>query len=144
MNREILNANRIYADSNVLIYLVEGSPEFLPFSEKIFRYAIENGMPLVTSEIAIAECLHGAYKYGSETLAEEYREIFLDANVFSFVPITRDILERSAMIGTEQKLKLIDSIHVTSAIDAGCDVFVTNDRGIRSTPNLKVVQLPDL
>lgn len=73
MNSDVSNASRIYADSNTLIYLVEGSPEFLPFAEKLFRYAGEQGIALVTSEITIAECLHGAHKQGSEALAEEYR-----------------------------------------------------------------------
>jgi predicted nucleic acid-binding protein len=144
MNNDVSSASRIYADSNTLIYLVEGSPEFLPFAEKLFRYAGEQGIALVTSEITIAECLHGAHKQGSEALAEEYREVFRDMDVFNLVPVAREILERAAKIGAEQKLKLIDAVHVSSAIDAGCDVFVTNDRGIKSTPDLRVVQLSEL
>lgn len=144
MNKDIASARRIYADSNTLIYLVEGSPEFLPVVERFFRYAGDNGIPLVTSEITIAECLHGAHKAGSEALAAEYLEIFQDIDIFSLVPVERDILERAARIGAEQKLKLIDAIHVTSAIETGCDVLVTNDKGIRSTPDLRVVQLTEL
>lgn len=144
MNSDVSSASRIYADSNTLIYLVEGSPEFLPFAEKLFRYAGEQGITLVTSEITIAECLHGAHKQGSEALAEEYREVFRDMDVFDLIPVAREILERAAKIGAEQKLKLIDAIHVTSAIESGCDVFVTNDRGIKSTPDLKIVQLSEL
>jgi predicted nucleic acid-binding protein len=109
MNSDVSNASRIYADSNTLIYLVEGSPEFLPFAEKLFRYAGEQGIALVTSEITIAECLHGAHRQGSEALAEEYREVFRDLDVFRLVPIVREILERAAKIGAEQKLKLIDA-----------------------------------
>lgn len=77
-------------------------------------------------------------------MAAEYLEIFQDIDIFSLVPVERDILERAARIGAEQKLKLIDAIHVTSAIETGCDVLVTNDKGIRSTPDLTLVQLTEL
>jgi len=141
MNRTISDARRLYIDSNAIIYLVEGVPEFRDAVIRLFQHADDCGKSLITSEITIAECLHGAYRKGSEALAEEYREIFHEIGPFHLVPVERDVLELAAIIGARQKLKLIDAIHAASATAAECDVFVTNDKGIKSTDILTVVPL---
>lgn len=144
MNRDIEKARKIYIDANIVIYFLEGDDQNQDKATTLFRYADENAIPMLTSDITIAECLHGAYKSGKDILVEKYKNLFHEIGVFHFVPVEQEIAERSAEIGAGQKLKLIDAIHVTSALSVGCDVFVTNDRRIKSTEELRVVQLLDL
>ena len=144
MNRDIRAARKIYIDANIVIYFAESDDENQDKADAIFAYAAENSIPLITSEITIAECLRGIYGEGKDTAREKYNAIFYETGFFRLVPVARKILEYSAMIGAENRLKLIDAIHVTSAIAAECDVFLTNDRGIRSTDDLKVVYLSEI
>jgi len=144
MNKHVADAQRIYVDANIIIYFVEGWAGAQENIARLFSHAEEKGMRLITSEITVSECLYGAYKAERSELVERYREIFSEIEAFELVPVEFGICERAAKVGAANGLKLIDAIHVTSALKTACDVFVTNDKGIRSSADLCVVQLADL
>jgi predicted nucleic acid-binding protein len=50
----------------------------------------------------------------------------------------------AARLRAETGMKLIDSLHYATALKAGCKFFLSNDKGIRSTPNLEVILIEDL
>ncbi|HLN24011.1 MAG TPA: type II toxin-antitoxin system VapC family toxin [Patescibacteria group bacterium] len=141
MNSAIARARKIYIDANIVIYFLEGDSEHQDKTAALFRHAEEHDIPLLTSEITIAECLYGAYKAGKVELVEQYRTLFHAVGLFQLIPVEGSIAERAAKIGADRRLKLIDALHVTSALGVGCDVFVTNDRGIKSMDGLRVVQM---
>jgi predicted nucleic acid-binding protein len=141
MNSDITRARKIYIDANIIIYFIEGAAVFRESVIELFRHTEEHNIPIMTSEISIGECLYGAYKRKNEAIADKYREIFHEIGMFHLIPVEQEIAERAAKVGAENGLKLIDAIHFTSALDVGCKVFVTNDRGIKSAEGLKVVQL---
>lgn len=143
MNRIIGTAKRLYVDSNVIIYYIEGEEESQRLAESLFERADALRVELVTSEIAIGECLYGAYKRGRADSVERFESLFEDVGLFRLVPVEAETMKQAAKLGAAHGLKLIDAIHAASAIEAGCDALVTNDRGIRSTEELRVVQLPD-
>ncbi len=144
MNRDIAQARKLYIDSNIIIYYVEGTEESQRQADALFEYAETNDILLMTSEMAVGECLYGAYKRDRADSVEKFEAIFDEVGIFHMIPVEVEIMKRAAKIGAQHKLKLIDAQHVASAIDVGCDAFITSDRGISSTPDLKVVQLPDL
>ena len=144
MNKDIARAHRLYIDANIIIYFAEGDDERQSKSDAIFAHAQDKNIPVITSEISIAECLRGVYVQGDGAAEEKYKSLFYDTGFFHLVPVGREIIEHSAKVGVSSRLKLIDSIHVASAISVGCDVFVTNDRGIKSIGGLKVVQLSEI
>ena len=98
----------------------------------------------MTSEITLGECLYGAYKRERADSVARFESLFHEVGIFDFIPAEMEIIKCAARIGAERRLKLTDAIHFVSALEVGCDVFVTNDRGIKSSPDLTVVQLPDL
>ncbi len=79
MNRAILAAEKIYVDTNIIIYFVEGNQEYQDIAAELFEYTVGNGIPLITSEITVAECLMGAYKIRNETLVQAYRSFSLSS-----------------------------------------------------------------
>lgn len=60
------------------------------------------------------------------------------------LPITQPILRRAAHLRATTKLKTPDALHAATALEAGCVLFVSNDLGFRSVPNLPLVILSDL
>ena len=110
----------------------------------MFAYAEANGIALMTSEIAIGECLYGAYKRERTESAERFETLFAEIGIFHLVPVAMDIVKRAAWIGATHRIKLVDALHVASAIETGCDAFITNDKAIRSTPDLAIVQLSEV
>lgn len=144
MNSRLAGAQKLYVDANVVIYFVEGDETHQKMADALFEYAEANGIALITSEIAVGECLYGAHKRERSDSVERFEVIFDEVGIFHLVPVEIDIVKRAAKIGAKHRIKLIDALHVVSAMETGCDVFVTNDRGIKSTQDLKVVQLSEL
>lgn len=144
MNEDVISARKLYIDANMIIYFAEADDDKQDKAEALFAYAEENGVPLITSEITIAECLRGVFQEGKTDAEAKYRRLFYEVGFFVLVPVLRETIEESARIGAANRLRLVDAIHVASALSVGCDVFVTNDHGIKSIDGLKVVQLSAL
>lgn len=144
MNNDLAGARKIYIDANIIIYFVEGNVAFQDKVMSVFEYADKNDIPLMTSEISVAECLYGAHRFDREELTEKYEWIFRDSDMIHLVPVELGICEAAAKIGARNRFKLIDAIHFASAIGVECDVFITNDKGIKSADSLRVMQISDL
>ena len=144
MNRAIAAASKIYLDANCIISFIERSDAFQQKIAELIRFATDQELGLACSEIGIAECLFGAFKFKSDDLAGVYHELFYDIALFELGPIDGERAIVAAQLGAEKSLKLIDALHFLCAIDMQCDVFVTNDERVHSSHGIKVVYLKDL
>ena len=134
---------RLYLDTNIFIYLLEGERQFADPVADILREADARRITLVTSEFAVCECLVGAHRRADPDLIAQYEAFFADAaRVFEMVPAGSSILAQAPAIAGTLLLKILDALHVASALIAGCDGFLTNDTGIPSIDGaLEVVGL---
>jgi predicted nucleic acid-binding protein len=144
MKTRISSASSIYLDANALIYFMERSDDFQEKVGGVIAHAVENNIPLFVSEIGIAECLYGTYKNGREPLTSQYQELFYEIALFQIIPTDGQKLIAAAKIGADKGLKLVDATHFLSAMEAGCDLFLTNDTRFRSSHGVEVVTLSDL
>ncbi len=128
----------IYVDTNVLVYYVDGLSDLTPRATAFLNTARADGARLVTSELTIAECVYKWYRDRNPARVAIYHDLFR-SRFIEVYPLTGDLAIRAAEEGGALGLKLLDAIHYMSAIEAGCDVFVTADRKFRSTRYLEVV-----
>ena len=135
------HAERVYLDSNILIYYVEGENPFQDRIGSLLREAVSRNIPIVINEIGVCECLYGAYRLGQPDLEAPYLELLFDTEIFTIAPVSFDLLIASARLGAGKGLKLLDATHYVSALETGCDHLVTNDRKFRSDSDLNVVQI---
>jgi predicted nucleic acid-binding protein len=99
---------------------------------------------LFTSEITVTECLVGAYKKKNTALIEKYEAFFKSVSeAVNIVPVDSHILWEVPKLAGDSNLKLVDSIHVMSAVFCGCDGFLTNDKAIGSD-KLNIMLLSEL
>jgi predicted nucleic acid-binding protein len=56
----------------------------------------------------------------------------------SLEPVSLALIKRAAVLGAELNIKLIDAIHVATAEALGCEVFLTNDRGILAPAGIEL------
>lgn len=135
---------RIYVDANIFIYFVEGEGAERETVTALFVKAAEQDVQLVTSEITIAECLRGPLGRHDETAASTYRDLLSNGAVVELVATDPVLFEYAALAGCTFSLKLVDSIHVASAMIGECDALLTNDNGIRGPAALRIMRLGDL
>jgi predicted nucleic acid-binding protein len=122
--------DRVYVDSNVLIYYVGGCPDPNLVLNGLYQHSSE-AERAVSSRITLGECLRDAPRDAPDVSA-----IFLtplsNGDFMSRDPVSLTLIKRAAELGAELNMKLIDTIHVATAGALPCDVFLTNGRGIRA------------
>jgi predicted nucleic acid-binding protein len=133
-------SSKLYFDSNIFIYAVEGSDDIAGRLRALFELLSSNVNLAVTSELTLAEVLPKA----DPTRRRNYLELILHSGLFDLHPVTRDILigtsdyRRAASVsipdvsGSHASMpKLPDAIHVVTAVRAGCGRMVSFDRALK-------------
>jgi len=144
MSSSLRRAARTYIDSNIFIYFVEKAVPRFEATERLFSLLRQSGSTVYTSDIAAAECLYRPCRDGNDRLAGIYLELFETGGDVLRVPLDYDLIKHAAGIGGKLGIKLIDAIHLASAMAVGCEIFVTNDKGISTPKGLEIVQLSRL
>jgi predicted nucleic acid-binding protein len=135
---------RIALDSNVLIYLLEGSAEL---GDKCA--ALLDAMALgegegVMATIAVAEICGMPAKVGNLALVDRYADELGSLDNVAVVPLSASVAVDAAVIRGGSGLSLMDAVHLATARDAGATAFVTNDRRIKPSSNLEVLYLDEI
>jgi predicted nucleic acid-binding protein len=137
---------RVYFDSNVLIYAVEGVPATADPAKELIRFLRAAREPMFTSEIALAEVLAPSKRHGAWSLQAK-RRVYMDLLIWSgaanHLPVTRDILIHTADLRKITPLKLPDAIHLASAIQGKCGFMVTGDNDFKKLPQGMTQVKPD-
>ena len=135
---------RIGLDSNVLIYLLEGSGELADRAAELLDALGAGTSHGVMSTLALAEICSGPARDGQAALLEHYADELQTIENLRIVPLSAEIAVDAAVVRGARTTSLADAIHLATARHAGATVFVTNDRQIKSINRLDVVYLDEL
>ena len=117
--------SRIYWDSMLLIYLLEGHPTYSKRVQHLLQKSFERGDALYTSFLAYGEVMAGAI--GSPEKATKIQDAMKEMG-FSYLPFDAGAVMPFSRLRAVNKLKAADAIHVASAASAGIDLFLTGDK----------------
>jgi predicted nucleic acid-binding protein len=140
----IFQGKRIYLDTNIWIYLLEGYPEFMPLLMPLFKEIDNGSLQAVTSELTVTEVLVKPCIDQNIDLQIMYQRALQSSDVLQVVPVTRQVLIDAARLRAEVNVKLPDAIHLATALLTTCEIFLSNDKRIKSVDKLDVVYLADL
>jgi predicted nucleic acid-binding protein len=120
-------AGTLYLDSNIIIYLVEQEPRYYPLLSSLLARANSGQIQLVSSELAILECLVIPLRNQDAELVDDYHNILL-ASDLRLVPVSLEILYEAARLrAAHPRLRIPDAIHWSAASLAHADHLLTND-----------------
>jgi uncharacterized protein len=117
--------SRVYWDTMLFIYLLEGSNQQGPGVRAIYERMQLRGDSLLTSFLSLGEVLAGAQH--SPQMAREIREFFAEMKV-QLLPFDAGAVDTFASLRALQKLATADSIHMACAASRGVDLFLTGDK----------------
>ena len=132
-----------YVDTNIIIYLVEGLPEYATLLKEIRILLENNQLRLATSELSMGECLVHPFKFDDNEVVSTYLTFLENSGCFELLPVRNDILIRAASIAAKNNIKLPDAIHLSTAIANDCKLFLTNDKGISTPRGIEKVLFSD-
>jgi len=135
---------RLGFDTAPVIYFVEAHPEYdmriTPTFERIEQGELEG----ITSVITLMEVLVQPIRLNRIDLASRYRQLLLDSERFSTLPITIEVAERAAELRARYNLRTPDALQVAAAIVRRCEAFLTNDARLKRVAEIRVLTLEEL
>ena len=141
---ELLQGHRrIAIDSNVLIYLLEGSDHLAEVAAQLIDAVAEGRVEGVLASLGVAEVLVGTAMAADGPLFEGTAETIRDLGL-RVVSLDGLAAEDAAWIRGRTGAAMPDAIHLACAKQSGVTAFVTNDRRMPRIGQLEVVYLDDL
>ena len=125
---------RIYIDTSPIIYYIENTPAL---GAKVSARINAPGEVLVSSDLAWMETLVLPFQAGNTGLVQDFDDFFT-VRVNEMVALSSQIFRNAATIRAQYGFKTPDAIHLAAAVDAHCDVFLTNDLQLRRFTGITV------
>ena len=123
--------SRIYWDTMLFVYWFEDNPQYAARVEEIYRKMRQRKDKLLTSAFTVGEILAGSYRRGQADEGRNIRQLFESFEVEP-IPFAAETAERYGQIRGSSRVSPADAIHLASAAHAGVDLFLTDDRELRS------------
>lgn len=136
-----IHGNRIYLDTNIWIYALEGFPAYAQELTELFTAIDQGNLFAITSELSLAEVLVKPIQNQNSSQQDLYKQALTSTQTLQVLPVQRDILIEASQIRAIINLKLPDAIHAATALKAQCSTFLTNDQRFQTVPGLPVVLL---
>jgi predicted nucleic acid-binding protein len=140
---EALSGVRLmFLDTAPIIYAVERDPNFIDFVDPIFD-RLDLDITSVISPITLAECLVGPKNLGLVDLEQTYLQLLTREDVV-FVGSNLSIAQAAAQVRSHYQFQLADSFQIATALESGCDAFLTNDKQLKRMDGLKIIVIDEL
>lgn len=111
---------KTFLDTNILIYLLEGNPDFGDKAAKLLTDLKDNGHEFYVSTATIAELLANSPDPNAE-------HVLLNFPNLTFVDLSPKIAVEAGNLSRKHSLRLGDGIQLATAIEARCENIATND-----------------
>jgi len=138
-----IQGQRVYIDTNIFVYFLERHEQYFEVVLPFFQLFNEGRSLAYTGDAAVAETLYKPYQVDDLLRVNEFKTFFSDDEFITVLPHTTKVFELTAEIAPKQRMKMIDALHYSTAIMAGCQFLLTNDAGFQSSPRIEVIQLRD-
>lgn len=134
----------LYFDSAPFIYFIESYPAYIKNMRVVMGKIARGNIIGVTSTITLTEILTKPIKDQDTKLEIIYRKFLLNTRNLQVVDVNKAIAEQAAHLRAQYRLKTPDALQIATALDAHCDAFLTNDKGLVSVQNIKILLVDDL
>lgn len=140
----LAGVQRLYVDTAPFIYFTERTATYLTRMRAVFRYLDEERLTVYTSAIILTELLTKPLGDHDMALAAAHVALLTHTKGVMTVNIDTDIARRAAVLRVQYQLKTPDALHVATALETGCQAFLTNDLGLKRVSEVKMLVLDEL
>ena len=141
--RKALRGKHVYFDTNIFIYLLEGNPSLESCLQELRLAIRDDGLKVSSCDLVFTEILPTLVKKQDRAAIESTTALLGEEGAFTLHPLSRETCIQAAFFRGETGMKTPDAIHVAAALQAGCDIFLTNDKGIRVPESMERMIISD-
>lgn len=117
--------SRVFWDTNLFIYLFEGTGALGKRVRDLRRAMVARGDQLLTSTLTLGEVLVKPIEQGDPELVGMYEDAITRTSVM--IPLDVKAAKIYAALRSDRSLRAPDAIQLACAAAAGVDLFITND-----------------
>ncbi len=140
MLKQLINKN-VYLDANPIIYFLNGNEIFFSITRALFQMIDTGQVVASTGDLCLAELLVKPTKDNKLQEIDYIKEIF-EKEFIQLLAHKREVFLLASSIRARSGLKMIDAIHVATAVYYQCDVFITGD--IKIVNSIKEIEILNL
>jgi uncharacterized protein len=122
--------SRIFWDTNVFIYLLEGRGSASEHTLALRKAMLVRGDQLLTSTLTLGEVLVKPIERGESQLYRKYEVVIAETSLV--IPFDLKAARRYAALRCDRSLRAPDAIQLACAASAGVDLFITNDARLQN------------
>jgi len=143
--KELLEGvEKIFIDTAPVIYFIEAHPLYGPPMREIVDMFSNGILSAYTSVITLTEVLVKPVELNRPDLAETFEKFLLHSKGLNILEIDVGIASYAGMLrGKYKYLRTLDALQLSTAIKMEVDVFITNDKKMKSFENIKILCLDD-
>ncbi len=134
---------RVYIDTNILIYFFNKQEGYFPLAVLFLEQCANRKILGIVSELVVAEIMVQPYRERNLEGIAQIKAFFGQKDFLHVSEHQAGFISESAMLAGERGMKLIDAMHLHTAMANRCDFFITHDGNFKSTNAMEVVQLRD-
>jgi predicted nucleic acid-binding protein len=128
-------------DSNIVIYAVERIAGFGARALAYLAAGRARGDEFAVSDLTRMECRVRPMGIGDSSRLQAFDAFFRSVGL-RIVLLSTPVVDRATEIRARHRFKVADSLNLAAAMEARCDVFLTNDLRLSRFPDLRIEALP--
>lgn len=144
LSESLKNVQILGMDTSPFIYYVEDHKIYAEKMIEIFQLVVAKQIQILTSTITITEVLVKPFQIMDEEVEAAYRRLLWQTAIVKVLPITPIIAEQAARLRAKYNLKTPDALQIATALEAKCEAFLTNDKGLKKVKELSILILDEL
>ena len=122
----------VLLDTYVLTYYLEEIEPYYLLSEEIFNEINDDRIKGFLSAISVAEFVIKPFADGKVAEVERFKQ-FLSSLSIQVLTVTFEIAEQAGKLRSQYtSIRTPDALIVATALECGCDAFVTNDKKLKN------------
>ena len=141
----LIGVTRLGLDTDAIIDFVQADPTRGALLSEIFHRISVSQLVGVTSTITLTETLVRPLRTGDAAQQKKITDLLLRSHNLYSAPVDAAIAEIAADLRARYNLRTPDALQMATALNAGCDAFLTNnDKHFRRVTDLPVLILNEL
>ena len=134
-----MTGSRMFIDTSPFIYVLEDNDRYSATVRRFLSDCYVSGIQFFTSLLTFTEYCVVPYRQNDERKIKDFENFLVDAEI-SIVQLTERIAKYASWLRAKYHgIKAMDSLQLASAIQAGCDVFFTNDKQLLQVDEIRCV-----